>query len=306
MSELIINFATYGDKDCTEEIRKKIKGNNLILVVDNHIIGDPSPGVVKELTISWSYKSPNKFHIPDTITKGIEGSIISIPKTNNKRLGIFYSNNEDKKMEKVIHSSLQSLYKCKINNDTESGVDIITCPWYKIKDNPFPEILSHYNSKTHLNQVLQILQLLLFSKEIREYQTVSFLEHDVLYPEGYFDYPSFNKGEVLFNKKFGGLNSNGWQDKKQNDRPLHQMTMWLDDAIEHFEKVLRNAIVYNSGLVEPDSNKWNILDWESKNRSIHINTKRGFTSHYNIYKEGNENKVDPYWGDYLDYINVFE
>jgi len=42
-----ITKATYGGVDCLEQVKSKIKGETLILRVDNGIIGDTQPGVVK-------------------------------------------------------------------------------------------------------------------------------------------------------------------------------------------------------------------------------------------------------------------
>lgn len=294
-NKLEILSASYGEVDCTNEIKRRLGDKNILtLNVDNSIIGDPLPGVVKYLIVDYIWLGVKK-----TISIQ-ENKILKIPITDNKKLGIFYTNNGDEQDQKVILKSLQTLHKNKPDD-----VDIITSVWSKIPQNPFPEFLSPYQSKTHLNQVLQILQLLYTAESIGEYQTVSFLEHDVLYPEGYFNYPHFNKGEVLNNQNFCGLNSSGWQRLIQRDQPLHQMSMWLDDAILHFNSLLKNAILTNSGCPEPDQTKFKRITWQSNHKPIHINTKRGFTSHWAIYEWGNEIKQDDYWGDCINYLNLF-
>lgn len=295
LNKLEILSASYGNVDCTNEIKRRLGNKNILTInVNNSIIGDTMPGVVKYLTIDYIWCGIKK-----TISIQ-ENKILHIPVTNNKKLGIFYTNNGDIQDQKVILKSLEILFKIKTDD-----VDIITSVWYPIHQNPFPEFLSPYKLKTHLNQVLQILQLLYIADSIGDYQTVSFLEHDVLYPEGYFDYPNFNKSEVLNNLNYGGLNKVGWQKLLQKDQPLHQMTMYLDDAILHFNSLLKNAIITNSGCPEPDKNKFKRITWNSNYRPIHINTKRGFTSHWATYECGKEMKQDPYWGDFVDYLDLF-
>jgi hypothetical protein len=151
--------------------------------------------------------------------------------------------------------------------------------------------------------MLQILQCIHTAKTMGNYDYVSFLEHDVMYGEGYFDYPEFERGAVWTNMNYGGINRDGWQERGQNDEPMHQMTMQIDDAIEHFTSILPNALVTNSGNIETQTMQRK--QWNAVNQSIHINHGSHFTSHYNIYKKDNLSLQHSYWGNHIDYLHLF-
>ena len=221
------------------------------------------------------------------------------PINKSNRLGIFYSNNNNTLIWDSIYRSLDSIKKA--SNDE---VDIITCMWEEMPSSPFINIPSWYRSQSHLNQLLQIMQCLYFAKDVGKYDYVSFLEHDVLYPEGYFDFPNFEKGVVLTNMNYGGVNKDGWQKRKYNDQPFHQMTMRMDDAIEHCLAILPNALKTNSGYIENQNLKK--IQWLSKNEAIHINHGVHFTSHNSIYDKLDTYKTHPYWGEHSDLIGLFK
>lgn len=287
-----ITKATYGDKDCLSQVRSKIVNNRLIIRADNNIIGDPKVNRVKYLEISGEIDGV-KFN-----EKIKEGGLLTLPKLKTNKLGIFYSNNNKPKISTAIDKSLDT-----IKIASEGKVDIITCVWNHIPNNPFHEIKSWYTSQSHLNQLLQIMQCLYSAQEMNNYEYVSFLEHDVMYPKGYFDYPEFDSGQVLTNMNYGGINTQGWQKRGQNDEPFHQMTMRFDDAIKHCERILPNALRRNSGMIETQTLKR--IQWNSKNEAIHINHGVHFTSHNSIYKKVDTYKNHPYWGKHSDYLYLF-
>jgi hypothetical protein len=92
-----------------------------------------------------------------------------------------------------------------IERAANGRADIITCSWEDIKDNPFIALRSKYKESSHLNITLQVLQCLLYAKSINNYEYVSFLEHDVLYPEDYFTVPS-SRPDVYCNMNYIGVN----------------------------------------------------------------------------------------------------
>ena len=283
--------ATYGGVDCTQEIQDKVIGDNIFLYVDNNIVGDPSMGAVKYLSLEWEYGGERH-------TKKVrEHEWLVIKNTTSDRLGIFYSNNYQPETQPAIKKSLETLVTA-----SKDKADILTSVWYKQEGNPFTEFQSLTRTYGHINQVLNILQLLYNAEKIGGYNYVSFLEHDVMYGEGYFDFEDFNEGQVLTNMNYIGLNKSGWQVKKQNDEPMHQMTMRFSDAITHFEKVLKNAILIGAGLVEPQDLER--IQWEAPNPSVHINHGHHYTSHNSIYST-QTTEVDDYWGEYTQYTNLF-
>lgn len=285
--------ATYGGVDCLTQVLQKVKDDRLIIRSTNDIIGDVTPGIVKNLVVTFKLETGEQKTIS---TK--EGDLLVYPPTHNDRLGIFYSNNHNPNIYPAIRASLKS-----IKTASDGKVDIFTCMWNHEPENPFMEYIAWTKTGSHLNQLLQIMQLLYAARQIHNYKYVSFLEHDVLYPEGYFDYPDFPKGTVITNMNYGGINREGWQTRGQDDEPFHQMTMHFDDAITHCESILANALVTNSGMIEPQTIPRK--QWMCKNRAIHINHGSHFTSHYNVYRKNNVSATDPYWGDHKDYIHVF-
>jgi hypothetical protein len=282
-----INYAEYGGKDVTEIISSKISNDSLLLKVNNDFAGDPAVGVKKWLKIDYEIDGKTLHD------EWSEGNICTLPKSVHNRLGIFYSNNHNNKIFPTIEKSLKSIQKA-----AENKADILTCMWFPFQNNPFNEIISWYQSSSHLNQILQILQLLYTAKEMGKYDYVSFLEHDCLYGEGYFDYDEFEEGTIIANMNYIGVNQSGWQQKRQNDKPTSQLTMRFNDAIKHFEKILPNALVTNSGLLEPQIQ---IKEWNAPNSSVHVNHGFHFTSHFSIYGEG-EKGIHLYWGKHTDYL----
>jgi len=282
--------ATYGGVDCLHRVKSKVKGDRLIIMANNDIIGDTSPGYRKSLVVRFD---------TETITVE-EGGLLVYPSTNNDRLGIFYSNNINPKINNAIVASLKSIEKA-----AEEKADILTCMWRNEPENPFPEYICWTHTYSHLNQLLQVMQLLYVARDINDYKYVSFLEHDVLYPEGYFDYPNVNEGEVITNMNYMGICKDGFQSVPTKHEPFHQMTMRFDEAITHCESILANALVNNSGLIEPQVGNIIRTKWECKNPSVHINHGHHFTSHYSIYSSTDLSKTDPYWGNHDNYLQLF-
>jgi hypothetical protein len=281
---LTIKKATYGEVDCTQQILSRINGDKLIVRSNNDIIGDTQPGTIKYLEIEIEHNGIVSNH------KIQEHNLFVFPESKINKLGIFYSNNNTPSIYPAIDASLKSIQKA-----AEGKADILTCMWQKHQSNPFPEFIAWTQTTSHLNQLLQVMQLLYQAKEINKYEYVSFLEHDVLYPEGYFDFPDFEDGTVITNMNYMGINADGFQPLGQRDEPFHQMTMKFGEAIRHCESILANALVRNSGLIEPQ----NIIrkQWNCINPSIHINHGKHFTSHFNVYTK-NTFTHHEYWGEH--------
>lgn len=283
--------ATYGDVDCSAILTNRIKGGSLVVRSDNSIIGDTANGKVKFLKV--------EVEIDGQIFKEDikEGDLLILPKTTNDRLGIFYSNNNNPVIYPAIRASLES-----IRVAAEGKADIYTCMWRHEPLNPFIEYIAWTNTYSHLNQLLQVMQLLYSAKQVNNYKYVSFLEHDVLYPEGYFDYPEFDTGEVWTNMNYMGMNKEGYQPQGARHEPFHQMTMRFEDAIKHCESIFENALITNSGLMEQQDNRH---QWECVNPAIHINHGYHFTSHNSIYLKEGIYQDHPYWGSFEKWKHLF-
>ena len=89
---MIINKATYGGQDCTQLIRDKVVSDKLVVRSNNDIIGDTAVGHVKYLELD----------IDGNIFSVREGSVFVYPKSKSRKLGIFYSNNNNKKITYCI------------------------------------------------------------------------------------------------------------------------------------------------------------------------------------------------------------
>lgn len=285
--------ATYGDVDCTNVVQSKVKSGKLMMRANNDIIGDTHVGKLKNLVVTVELDGEITTHSVE------EGNVLAIPKSKTNKLGVFYSNNNTPRLFPFIQASLESIRIASSNDKA----DIITCMWQREPKNPFIEHIAWTKTSSHLNQLLQIMQLLYSARQIGGYEYVSFLEHDVLYPEGYFDYPDFPSGEVYTNMNYKGINKIGFQPLGQTDEPFHQMTMRFDDAIKHCESILPNALIVNSGNIEPN----NIIrkQWLCKNPAVHMNHGSHFTSHYNVYKNVDIEDRDPYWGEYSKWKHLF-
>jgi hypothetical protein len=270
--------ATYGGADVTAIVKSKVKNGKLKLKVSNEHFGDTAPGKFKHLEVI--YKGGNKT-VP-------EGSYINIPESTTNKLGIFYTNNN---VDKTVQASLLNLKRF------EGIADILTCVWKPVIGNPFYEVGAMTKSSSHLNIVIQILQLLYAAKASGNYKYVSFLEHDVLYPDGYFDFPDFDTG-IMTNMNYIGICDRGFQKRNANHEPLHQMTMIFEEAILHFEELLKEAIKKGGVLVEPEGNR---KQWKCANSAIHINHGKHFTSHFSIYSNSVTDN-DAYWGKAEDLI----
>lgn len=284
--------ATYGGKDVKGIVESHIKGDALILRASNSVFGDTLIGQIKYLQI----KAELGGEIYEENVR--EGGLVQIPKTKRDRLGIFYSNNINPQTQPAIKRVLKQLHKA-----SDGIADIYTCMWRPQQENPFKEYIAWTHTLSHLNQLLQIMQLLYTAREVHPYKYVSFLEHDVLYAEGYFEFLDFERGEILTNMNYIGMNGEGFQPLGQRDEPFHQMTMRFEDAIEHCERILPNALISNSGLIEPQDMVRK--QWESVHPNIHINHGHHFTSHYNVFRRDAYFNPAPYWGNHNDWKDVF-
>ena len=284
--------ATYGGKDVTNQVNALTRNDRLDITASNSLFGDPAVGTVKHLVVDFEI---NGRQYTNSVK---EGEQISIPESTYDRLGVFYTNNDKEETADTIEFSLN-----RIKVASEDKADIITSVWHPIYSNPFPQYPSWMKVGGHLNQCLQILHLLYVAAKRKDYKYVSFLEHDVLYPEGYFDYPDFEEGKVLVNTNYLGLCKGGWQSKNPSEDPLFQMTMTMNNAIDHFHLVFQEALLTNSGNLDKPPLTREV--WRCDNPAVHVNHGFHFTSHYSTYSIKNFDEVNPYWGHKDNYSYLF-
>src|SRR6266545_4445377 len=220
-------------------------------------------------------------------------------------LGCWYTNNN--LHPKILKSSLDRLVMAQ--DQSRQRVEIRTCSWGPLERSPFRGYLTHFRLALHLGIAMQILRILY---EVRaeglEPDLVCFLEHDVLYPEDYFD----RLAEALQSHpdKLGvshldyiGVNETGWCEVVCRQQPLHQMALRYATALEHLEGVVRLCIVKAATNLEPEDKSVLVqLPYTGQRPSVHVNHSRHFTSHYNCYaRDAAGRTVHAYWGDFRQY-----
>jgi hypothetical protein len=201
---------------------------------------------------------------------------------SNLKVAIFYTDNANPDITKLV---LETIAKNK------GDVRVITCSNTLIEDNPFENLIYNNPVRSHENILQKILMCLNHIKQTGEYKYVSFLEHDVLYPEGYFDYPDFK--DTICNMNYIGICENGFQQTVPAQLPLHQMTMTLDFAIKNFEEKMEITKKQGWAFIEPE----HVERYNSVNPAVHINHGKHFTSHFQCYTKETKEE-NQYWGNY--------
>ena len=221
-------------------------------------------------------------------------------------LGCWYSNNGVD--NKIIQSSLNSI---KTARDNYKDVNIVTCNWAHIPNNPFEEHLTLYKMGIHLGIILQMLKILYAEeKKGNKYDVVSFLEHDVLYPDDYFHRVSegFRSNPLtVINMDYIGMNQTGWLDVVQRDKPMHQFSFQYVIIMKHMDWLMREAVLNGNVILE--GNKYSAIQipYQGSKPSCHINHSKHFTSHFDCYaKNSNGKTTHPYWGDFKQYYPANE
>ena len=165
----------------------------------------------------------------------------------------------------------------------------------------------------HLGIVIQILKVLYeVSAHDTCYDVVCFLEHDVLYPEDYFDRVGGalvdNDDAVgVTNMDYIGLNHTGWVRVRERHEPLHQMSVRWDLAVRHFEEKCKDCIVEGGTFLEPSNrSKFVKIPFEDCRPSCHMNHTGHFTNHYATYERVADREEHPYWGDFRQYYPASE
>ncbi len=276
--------ATYGRGnevvDVTATLQDLVRNGRLFLKVSNTYFSDPCAGKLKTLAVTYELAGHDRqyHHAVD------EHRILALPVSFRESIGILYTN-----------SSFPPVYLGRVLGQLEKAttVDILTCPWRPIPGNPFVELNWPIHVSSHLTIALQILKLLHTAQQIGNYEYVFFLEHDVLYPEGYFDIEPFTE-DVLCNTNYIGLSEAGFQPERAGQDPLHQLVMRLPVAIEHFTALIPTLLTRGSAPLEPFGRSWKTR--QSAEPAVHINHGQHFTSHHRIYSGKRVVAEHPYWG----------
>lgn len=233
-----------------------------------------------------------------------------------ERLGIFYTSNDNILLAPLVKKVLKQLKKASNN------VDILTSVFQPIRKNPFPQYLSPYTKKSYTTLALQILSLLCYANKQKKYKYVSFLEHDVLYPKGYFDYPDFDDNVLIYTNslavnKFGYFKLDYTKKHFYNffcvESFLYQTTMLFDFAMSHFSKYLLSTLTDPNNeasdySIEPfEEIRKNKIEYYGKHPIVHFDNGENYTAHFDWYDK-NSDVVSPdnyYWGNVKKYQKYF-
>ena len=218
-----------------------------------------------------------------------------------KLLGCWYSNNEIN--SKIIESSLRSIKRAVDCSHCE--VKVSTCNWSRVRNNPFTEYIALYKLGVHLGIILQILRILY--EEDADYDAVCFLEHDVLYPHGYFDrvakkFEENPDAQIVSHLDYIGMNQTGWLEVTCRQEPMHQRSFRYGIAVEHMNNSVKTAITEGNVILEGNHYSSVQIPFRGDEPSCHINHSKHFTSHFNCYAKNSKGVVDhPYWGNFRLY-----
>jgi hypothetical protein len=241
-----------------------------------------------------------------------------------KIIGIFYTHNQIK--PELLKASLDSINRAVSHSNSLNNcyVDVFTCPWEPIPDNPFfssPDRGFPFKHNGSLNILMQILHIL-YKVEggEKEPDVVAFLEHDCLYHHEYFE----NIAQIMkaggrqymgfSNRNFMGMNGTGYLNVTQRDEPMSQLGLRYQYAMAVMEAKQRQCIKRPDQMVMVEPDEKNLLVHipyhPSNPQVIHVNmNKTGrshhFTNHYDCYEQDSKGKVeDVYWGDFKRF-NIF-
>lgn len=222
-----------------------------------------------------------------------------------KILGCWYSNSGIN--PKIMKSSLDSIKKARDSfNDSDSAINIVTCNWSHISGNPFEEYITLYKMGVHLGIILQILRIF-YEEENKgnSYDAVSFLEHDVLYPDDYFYRvkDGFRSNPLtVINMDYIGMNQTGFLDVICRQEPMHQFSFQYKIVKKHFDSLVREAVMNGNVILEGNKYSAIRIPYKGDKPSCHINHSKHFTSHFNCYERDSHGKINhPYWGNFKKY-----
>lgn len=289
--ELKILCATYGTLDVTSRLTELVSQGSFHFKVCNDVFGtDPNPCTLKTLKVNYRLDGI------DLCVEQSENSYISLYKRNTDRVGIYYTDNSKPAIVKATLDNLLHIWNHK-------NIDIVVCGFTRVPGYPFHWIDSLFKESSHPNIKLMICQCLAKAQLLGSYKFVSFLEHDVLYPLDYFDYPDIPDSYTsIMNSNYIGLTKNGFEGFSGGFNVLSQYTCHFDFAVTHFFDSFRSTIAIGDGPLEPYER---VMIYQGLSPSIHINEQGSFTQHAarfdHIYYP-----YSTYWGYYENILFLID
>lgn len=286
--------ASYGTLDVTLYLKNLVDQGIFQLKVRNETFGsDPNPGTPKMLAINYKIDG-HLFCVEQTENTDFNFFTRNYPES--ERLGIYYTNNSKPAIIKATLDNLLSIWK-------QKNIDIIVCGFTYIPGYPFHWVESLFKESSHPNIKLMICQCLAKAQQLGRYRFVSFLEHDVLYPSDYFDYPDISSTYTsIMNSNYIGVTKQGYEAFIGNFNVLSQYTCHFDFAVKHFFDSFRSTIETGDGPLEPYAR---VLTYQGSSPSIHINEQGSFTQHAACFSHAYY-PYSEYWGYYQDVMDLID
>lgn len=220
-------------------------------------------------------------------------------------VGVWYTDNTAPPL--LLVNSLQSIASA-AKQCWRHDVAIVACGWERPSELPAEIIFVRFlgeRKRSHATIVAQILDAL---EAVPLGDAVCFLEHDVLYPEWYFqrvgDAFALNPATpVVSNLDYIGLNSQGWQPVKERHEPMHQLSMRSAFALNNLKRAALEA-EGGSALLEPQGDRSDWIRLEASSGlglipAVHVNHAAGrFTSHGDVCYAPATAKLHPHWGEH--------
>jgi hypothetical protein len=192
-------------------------------------------------------------------------------------LGVWYTNSQAPLS--LMQKSLQTIKRA-ADETMHHNVRVVTSSWLPIAGNSFPCVVGKPDAASgHASIIAQMRAAVDSVQWHNEYvfDAVVFLEHDVLYPPGYFDKigDAFDGGEVpvVSNLDYEGLNATGWLAVKERHEPNHQLALRRDVFFANLDRAQAECDKQGWCLLEPqgDRNDWVRLPPVGLTPAIHVN-----------------------------------
>lgn len=286
---MIIIESFYGIGNTWIDVTNQVASLPSLFKADNDSFGDPIVGTPKELRLQVLHNGENR----ELIFK--EGEYVNKNLSDNRRAAIFYTNN--KLPSELLKHSLFSLERAA---RFSGNVDIYTCGWEEIPQNPFPFIKANMKEGGIANMYYQIAQLVNLISTTGIYDYVSMVEHDVLYAEDYFAYDDFST-QCLYNHNNISYDEKGFHELRGPAISLHHITFKMAFAKDWFMKKLFES-TRSFTIPEPIGESLYTHRKNSK-PSVHVNHGNHLSTTHSFYKE--DTIEVPQW-DFLRQLKILK
>jgi hypothetical protein len=280
----------------------------------NLLIQHRELGIDAEAAIYQDFGNPQKMQ-PQEWTRALEqakavqpfGEPAKLPE-RQRIVGVWYTDNSAP--APLLANSLRSI-EVAAKQAWRHDVEIVACGWEKPDGLPRGMTFVRFEGerkRSHATIVKQINEALDAGPIM---DVVSFLEHDVLYPQDYFQkvgdaFAGNPTAAVVSNLDYIGLNAQGWQPVKERHEPMHQLSMRWAFAIENMERASKEA-ESGSALLEPQGDRSNWVRLPASPGlglmpAVHVNHNAGrFTSHGDVCYAPAISTNHSHWGEHRNF-----